>query len=60
LINSSLYSRSSILKAVALHYNGGQTLARRQVEQVAEAWRPWRTVATWMLWRSLDPVPVAY
>ncbi|MEY4863680.1 MAG: hypothetical protein RLZ51_1775 [Pseudomonadota bacterium] len=49
-----------LLKAVALHYNGGQTLSRPQVEQVAEAWRPWRTVATWMLWRSLDPVPVAY
>ncbi|HZI82731.1 MAG TPA: DNA-3-methyladenine glycosylase 2 family protein, partial [Casimicrobiaceae bacterium] len=25
-----------------------------------EAWRPWRSVATWYLWRSLDPVPVEY
>ncbi|MER2545335.1 MAG: DNA-3-methyladenine glycosylase 2 family protein, partial [Candidatus Accumulibacter phosphatis] len=23
-------------------------------------WRPWRSVATWYLWRSLDPVPVEY
>ena len=24
----------------------------------AEAWRPWRTVAVWYLWRALDPEPV--
>ncbi|HET9762483.1 MAG TPA: DNA-3-methyladenine glycosylase 2 family protein, partial [Casimicrobiaceae bacterium] len=23
-------------------------------------WRPWRSVATWYLWRSLDPIPVEY
>ncbi|MCP5361823.1 MAG: DNA-3-methyladenine glycosylase 2 family protein [Hyphomicrobiales bacterium] len=28
--------------------------------QISEYWRPWRTVATWYLWRSLDPVPVEY
>jgi len=26
----------------------------------AEAWRPWRTVAVWYLWRALDPEPVIY
>ncbi len=26
----------------------------------AEAWRPWRTVGTWYLWRALDPEPVVY
>jgi DNA-3-methyladenine glycosylase II len=26
----------------------------------AEAWRPWRTVAVWYLWRALDPQPVVY
>jgi DNA-3-methyladenine glycosylase II len=26
----------------------------------AEQWRPYRTVATWYLWRALDPVVVAY
>jgi len=25
-----------------------------------QSWRPWRTAATWHLWRSLDPLPVAY
>jgi DNA-3-methyladenine glycosylase II len=26
----------------------------------AESWRPYRTLATWYLWRSLDPVEVLY
>ena len=28
--------------------------------QIAERWRPYRSVASWYLWRSLDPVPVEY
>jgi len=30
------------------------------VQALAAAWAPWRSVATWYLWRSLDPVPVEY
>jgi DNA-3-methyladenine glycosylase II len=33
---------------------------REQLAQYAECWQPYRTVATWYLWRSLDPVVVAY
>ena len=33
---------------------------RRRMEELAESWRPWRTIAVWYLWRDLDPVPVAY
>lgn len=29
-------------------------------EQSAKLWMPYRTVACWYLWRSLDPVPVEY
>jgi DNA-3-methyladenine glycosylase II len=25
-----------------------------QMHEIAEAWKPWRTVACWYLWRSLD------
>jgi DNA-3-methyladenine glycosylase II len=35
-------------------------LARAKVQILAERWRPWRSVATWYLWRSLDPLPVDY
>jgi len=33
---------------------------REQVRRLAGAWSPWASVATWYLWRSLDPVPVEY
>jgi DNA-3-methyladenine glycosylase II len=47
-------------KAVALHYFDGAPLARRHLAEFGERWRPWRSVATWYLWRSLDPLPVEY
>ena len=47
-------------KAAALHYFGGERPTRRQLLELGESWRPWRTVATWYLWRSLDPLPVEY
>lgn len=47
-------------KAVAVHYCQGERPARRVLAEYGERWRPWRSVATWYLWRSLDPVPVEY
>lgn len=47
-------------RAVAMHYFGGERLTRRQLAEAGERWRPWRSVATWYLWRSLDPLPVEY
>ena len=47
-------------KAVALHYFDGERPKRKQLDVFGERWRPWRSIATWYLWRSLDPVPVAY
>ena len=56
-----------LLKAVGQHYLGGtpaeqllRGAGRERVAAVATAWAPWRSVATWYLWRSLDPVPVVY
>jgi DNA-3-methyladenine glycosylase II len=34
--------------------------ALRSMRRLGESWRPYRSVATWYLWRSLDPVPVEY
>lgn len=49
-----------LLKAIALHYRDGEKISPREARAVGEAWQPWRTVATWYLWRSLDPVAVEY
>jgi len=47
-------------RAVALHYNAGDRLAIAAIRDLALRWQPYRSVATWYLWRSLDPVPVEY
>jgi DNA-3-methyladenine glycosylase II len=47
-------------RAVSLAYRGGRKLSARAIERIAALWQPWRSVATWYLWRSLDPVPVEY
>jgi DNA-3-methyladenine glycosylase II len=47
-------------KAVARHYCHGERPARRRLIEFGDNWRPWRSVATWYLWRSLDPLPVEY
>jgi DNA-3-methyladenine glycosylase II len=31
--------------------------AKEQLTELAQAWRPYRTVATWYIWRSFGPVP---
>ena len=46
--------------AVARHYNDGERLAISDLRAIAEAWAPWRSVATLYLWRSLDPIAVEY
>lgn len=47
-------------KAVRLHYNRGRAVSPRRLQAIGKAWAPWRSVATWYLWRSLDPIPVEY
>ena len=49
-----------LLKAISLHYFSGEPVSRHEAREVADNWQPWRTVATWYLWRSLDPLPVSY
>ena len=47
-------------KAVALHYLHGERPTPTILRQHGERHAPWRTVATWYLWRSLDPMVVQY
>ena len=47
-------------KAMEKNYNQGKSLTKEKIEKIAEKWKPYRTVATWYLWRSLDPMPVQY
>jgi DNA-3-methyladenine glycosylase II len=47
-------------RAVRLAYFKGRNVSLKRIQKTGAAWRPWRSVATWYLWRSLDPLPVEY
>ena len=47
-------------RATSLHYFDGERVSASKIRELAESWRPWRSVATWYLWRTLDPIPVVY
>jgi DNA-3-methyladenine glycosylase II len=47
-------------KGIQLAYFRKRAVSLRTMRKLGESWRPWRSVATWYLWRSLDPVPVEY
>lgn len=49
-----------LINAIKLHYNSGEDISKPELRKIAQVWRPYRTVATWYLWRSLDPIPVQY
>lgn len=47
-------------RAVERLYFNGRKLPLSELETFGERWQPYRSVATWYLWRSLDPIPVEY
>ncbi|MCY0387960.1 DNA-3-methyladenine glycosylase [Robbsia sp. Bb-Pol-6] len=49
-----------LIKAISVNYFSGEPVTRSEAREVAANWEPWRTVATWYMWRSLEPVPVVY
>ncbi|MFT3857123.1 MAG: DNA-3-methyladenine glycosylase [Aquabacterium sp.] len=49
-----------LIKGISLSYFSGEPVSRAEARDIAEAWAPYRTVGTWYLWRSLDPLPVEY
>jgi DNA-3-methyladenine glycosylase II len=47
-------------RAMEKHYNKGKPISKIKMRKIAKAWQPWCTVATWYMWRSLEPIPVEY
>ena len=50
---------SGLMKGISLHYFSGEPVSRVEAREVGDAWAPFRSVATWYLWRSLDPLPLS-
>ncbi|MCX8520820.1 MAG: DNA-3-methyladenine glycosylase 2 family protein [Rhodoferax sp.] len=51
---------AGLLSGISQNYFSGDVVSRSDAREVAAAWSPFCSVATWYIWRSLDPLPVAY
>ncbi|MDE2614084.1 MAG: DNA-3-methyladenine glycosylase 2 family protein [Burkholderiales bacterium] len=49
-----------LLRGISHNYFSGEPVSRAEARELGEAWAPFRSVATWYIWRSLDPLPVEY
>jgi DNA-3-methyladenine glycosylase II len=60
LLLPDVYSPKDIglVNAIKLLFPGVGTMD--EAEEVATRWAPYRTMACWYLWRTLDPIPVEY
>ncbi len=47
-----------LIKGISDLYFSGEPVSRAEARELGEAWAPYRSVATWYIWRSLDPAPV--
>jgi DNA-3-methyladenine glycosylase II len=49
-----------LINGISRNYFSGEVVSRSDAREVASAWSPYCSVATWYIWRSLDPLPVVY
>ena len=49
-----------MIKGLCKLYKISYPAEREKVIKIGKKWKPYRSVATWYLWRSLDPIPVEY
>ena len=49
-----------LISGISQNYFSGESVSRSDAREVAAAWAPYCSVATWYIWRSLDPLPVEY
>jgi DNA-3-methyladenine glycosylase II len=49
-----------LLKGISVNYFSGEPVTRVEAREIGDGWAPYRSVATWYIWRSLDPLPVEY
>ncbi len=49
-----------LIKGICYCYNIDYPITKEHAIKMSERWKPYRSVATWYFWRSLDPIPVEY
>jgi DNA-3-methyladenine glycosylase II len=50
----------ALVKAIYKYYNNGEKLEHKQMLELSLIWQPWRTVASWYLWRTYDIEAINY
>ena len=48
------------VKAISKHYKKDLPISKKFLSKLFKRWSPYSSIATWYLWRSLDPIPVSY
>jgi len=48
-----------LMKGISQNYFSGEPVSRAEAREVGDAWAPFRSVATWYIWRSLEPLPLS-
>ena len=48
------------IKAISKSYKKELPLSEAYLKNLQKKWSPYNSMATWYLWRSLDPIPVSY
>ncbi len=49
-----------LIKGICKCYELNYPISKDHAIKLSKKWKPWRSVATWYFWRSLDPIPVEY
>ena len=49
-----------LIKGICICYDIEYPITKENAIKISRRWKPWRSVATWYFWRSLDPIPVEY
>lgn len=51
---------AGLINGISRAYYSGEPVSRIEIREIAASWAPFATVATWYIWRSLEPTPVTY
>lgn len=49
-----------VVRGMEKVYNSGEPLSKAELKEIAELWKPYRTLGSWYMWRAIDPEPVEY
>lgn len=49
-----------VVRGMEKVYNSSEPLSKPELNRIAEAWKPYRTLGSWYMWRAIDPEPIEY